>query len=136
MFISGFFGFIFWIIAAKLYSQSDVGLSTAMISAVTLISLLSYLGLDHSIIRFFPDGDKLKILTTSTIVITVTTMIFGVIFVAGINIWSPKFAIIRNYSFPYFVALVAFSLTQPTAQVFIALRKSKYYFYQNIYLGF
>jgi O-antigen/teichoic acid export membrane protein len=135
MIISGLFGFIFWIIAAKFYSQEDVGLNTALISTVILISLLSYLGLDQSIIRFFPDGDKLKILITSTIIITVTTLIFGVIFVAGINIWSPKLAIIQNYLIPYFVALVAFSLTQPTAQTFIALRESKYYLYQNIFLG-
>ena len=67
MVISGLFGFIFWIIAAKFYSQEEVGISTALISAVTLISILSYLGLDQSIIRFFPEGNKLKILTTSTI---------------------------------------------------------------------
>jgi O-antigen/teichoic acid export membrane protein len=135
MFISGLFGFIFWIIAAKFYSQEDVGLSTALISTVTLISLISYLGLDQSIIRFFPKGDKLKILTTSTIIITLTTVLFGVIFVASINLLSPKLAIIQNYLIPYFVVLVAFSLTQPTAQTFIALRESKYYLYQNIFLG-
>lgn len=132
---SGLFGFIFWIFAAKFYSQQDVGISTALISAVSLISVLSYLGLDQSIIRFFPKGNKLNILITTTILISITTLIFGIIFVLGINIWSPKLTIIKYYLFPFFISLLAFSLTQPTAQAFIALRKGKYYFYQNIFLG-
>ena len=132
---SGLFGFLFWILAAKFYSQEEVGISTALISAVSLISVLSYLGLDQSIIRFFPNGNKLNILITTTILIFITSMIFGSIFVLGINIWSPKLSIIKYYFFPFFVSLIAFSLTQPTAQVFIALRKGKYYFYQNILLG-
>jgi O-antigen/teichoic acid export membrane protein len=135
MVLSGLFGFIFWIIAAKFYNPDNVGISTALISVVSLISVLSYMGLDQSIIRFFPDGNKLKILTTSTIVITISTIIFGIIFVAGINIWSPKLVIIQDYLLPFFISLIAFSLTQPTAQAFIALRESKYYFYQNIVLG-
>ena len=135
MVTSGLFGFIFWIIAAKFYSQEDVGINTALISAMSLISLLSYMGLDQSIIRFFPDGDKLKILSTSTIIITLTTIIFGIVFVVGINVWAPKLEIIQNYLLIFFISLTAFSLTQPTAQAFIALRKSKYYFYQNIFLG-
>lgn len=135
MVTSGLCGFLFWIIAAKLYSQEDVGISTALISAMSLITVLSTLGFDQSIIRFFPDGNKLKILTTSTIVITIATLIFGVIFVAGINIWSSKLAIVQYILFPFFISIVAFSLTQPTSQVFIALRQSKYYFYQNIFLA-
>jgi O-antigen/teichoic acid export membrane protein len=135
MVISAVIGFLFWIIAAKYYSQVDVGLNTALISAMSLISLLSYMGLDQSIIRFFPNGNKLKILTTSIIVITISTIIFGIIFIVGINIWSPQLDLIQNYLLIFFVSLIAFSLTQPTAQAFIALRRSKYYFYQNLFLG-
>ncbi|HEY0196027.1 MAG TPA: hypothetical protein VGC02_00495, partial [Methanobacterium sp.] len=46
-------GFIFWIIAAKIYSQQEVGINTALISAVNLLAMISFLGLDQSIIRFF-----------------------------------------------------------------------------------
>ena len=135
MVIGGLLGFIFWIVAAKLYSQEEVGITTALISAVNLIVILSFLGLDQSIIRFFPEGNRTKIFITSLIAITMATVIFGVIFVAGINIWSPQLSIVKEYLFIFFVTLVSFSLIQPTSQVFIALRKGNYYFYQNLLMG-
>lgn len=129
------FGFLFWIVAAKIYPQSVVGINTALISAVSLIAIISFLGLDQAIIRFFPEGNKLKILTTSCTVITCATLIFGVLFVLGIGIWSPQLSIISENILPFFMALVAFTLTTPTAHAFIAMRKGEYYFYQNLVLG-
>jgi O-antigen/teichoic acid export membrane protein len=129
------FGFIFWIAAAKIYPQSEVGINTALISAVTLIAIISFLGLDQSIIRFFPEGDKFKILMTSSIIITFSTIIFGIIFILGINIWSPNLAFIKSNLLAFFISLVAFSLITPISNAFIALRKSEYYFYQNLLMG-
>ncbi|MFX0206840.1 MAG: oligosaccharide flippase family protein, partial [Candidatus Hodarchaeota archaeon] len=64
------FGLIFWIIAAKIYSKEDVGIATALISSLGLLVLLSRFGFDQSIIRFFPEGDKSKIFSTSAIIMT------------------------------------------------------------------
>lgn len=134
--ISGaLFGFIFWIIAAKIYSQQEVGLNTALISAVGLIAIISFLGLDQSIIRFFPDRNKFTILTTSSLVITLSTILFGVIFILGVDLWSPELVLIKNNLLAFFISLVAFTLTTPTANAFIALRKSKYYLYQNLLMN-
>ncbi len=129
------FGFFFWIIAAKIYPQEDVGINTALISAVSLIAILSFMGLDQSIIRFFPDGNRLKILVTSSIIIALSTLFFGLIFVSGINIWSPQLAVVKDNLLIFFLSLLAFSLTTPFANAFIALRKSNYYFYQNLLMG-
>jgi len=38
-------GFFFWLIAARFYSTTDIGLASAMISAMGLISMLSLLGI-------------------------------------------------------------------------------------------
>jgi len=45
-------GFVFWILAARFYSASDVGLASAIISAAGLLALLSTLGLNYGLIRF------------------------------------------------------------------------------------
>lgn len=129
------FGFIFWIIAAKIYSQQEVGINTALISAVSLIAVISFLGLDQSIIRFFPDKHKFTILYTSSVVIMISTILFGIIFILGVDLWSPELALIKNNLIAFFISLVAFSLTTPTANAFIALRKSKYYLYQNLLMN-
>ncbi|MDI6645272.1 MAG: oligosaccharide flippase family protein [Methanobacteriaceae archaeon] len=128
-------GFIFWIIAARVYPQDVVGVNTTLISVVTLIAILSFLGLDQSIVRFFPDGNKLNIIITSSIVIIFSTIILGIIFILGISIWSPKLGFLKDNLLLFFISIIAFSLTSPLGQAFIASRKSKYYFYQYILMG-
>ena len=48
-------GFFFWLIAARFYSTADIGLASAIISAMGLISMLSLLGFDISLVRFLPE---------------------------------------------------------------------------------
>ena len=44
-------GFFFWLIAARFYSTADIGLASAIISAMGLISMLSLLGFDCFSVR-------------------------------------------------------------------------------------
>ena len=44
-------GFIFWILAAKLYKPEDVGLASAAISAALFLANVSGLGLGFGLIR-------------------------------------------------------------------------------------
>ena len=64
------FGFFFWMLAAKLYPKKDVGIATALISSMALLVLLSRLGLDQSLIRFFPERDKSSVFGTSAVIRT------------------------------------------------------------------
>lgn len=129
------FGFIFWMLAAKLYSKEDVGVATVLISSMALLVLLSRFGLDQSIIRFFPEGDKSKIFSTSVIITTLFAILFGIIFIAGTDIWSPELSIIKKYVFLYIIFLAASSVINLTGTSFIALRKAKYYFIQSLLVG-
>ena len=63
-------GMIFWMIAARLYSISDVGLATALISSLGLIILFSRLGLDSTVVRFFATYDRNKLFNTYLIITT------------------------------------------------------------------
>ena len=51
-------GFIFWAIAARLYPVEGLGFASATISAMTLLALLSSLGLDYGLVRFLPTSSK------------------------------------------------------------------------------
>jgi len=53
--LGGAFGFIFWVLAAKIYPKEDVGIATALISSLSLVILLSRFGLNQSLVRFFPE---------------------------------------------------------------------------------
>jgi O-antigen/teichoic acid export membrane protein len=132
---SSVIGFIFWIIAAKTYNPSSVGISTALISSLTLISMISMLGFDQSIIRFFPERDKSKIFSTAAIITIVATTIFGLIFILGIDLWAPSLSLVKNNALMFYVFLMTNVLTVLAGNAFLALRKAKYYFLQNMITG-
>src|SRR3990170_3194377 len=49
-------GFAFWALVARLYDAHDVGLASAALSALALLSLISPLGLGMGLIRFLPES--------------------------------------------------------------------------------
>ena len=131
------FGFIFWMLAAKLYPAEDVGIATALISSMALLVLLSRFGLDFSIIRFFPGADKSRIFSTSALITTFFAVIFGAIFIAGVDILSPELGLLkspRNATL-FLIFLAASSVTALTAISFIAIRKAAFQFLQSIIVG-
>jgi hypothetical protein len=109
------FGFIFW-----------------------MLVLLSRFGLDFSIIRFFPGADKSRIFSTSAIITTSFAVLFGVIFIAGVDIISPELGSLlkspQNAAL-FLIFLAASSVTALTAISFIAIRKAAFQFLQSIIVG-
>jgi O-antigen/teichoic acid export membrane protein len=129
------FGFIFWIVAAKLYLPSDVGIATALFSSISLLVLLSQLGLDQSLIRFFPEKNKAEIFYTSLIITTLITIFLGLIFTVGIGIWSPDLVIIYQIIPFYFLILASFAIFIIIGSTFIALKHADYVLLQNMFIG-
>lgn len=131
------FGFIFWVLAAKFYSQEEVGIATALFSSLSLLVLLSRFGLDYSIISFFPKNEKNPIFSTSSLITTLFSIFFGIIYIAGIDLFSPKLNLLKSFlnSSVFLTTLAASSLISITGISFVALRKSEYYFFQSILVG-
>ncbi len=96
------FGFVFWSFAARLFSSSDVGLATAVISAVALVSSLSLLGFNVSILKF-----KDRILGFNALVITsIVSVILAVGFLVFVN---SKLAFLGS-SWGYIISFILFCL--------------------------
>jgi len=126
-------GFFFWVIAARLYPVEGVGLASAAISAIGLLALLSTLGLDYGLIRFLPNaGEKASKMINSCFTLgALLSIILALIFLAGLNIWSPALLPIREHPV-FFAGFVIFTianlLTTLLRQTFIAQRKAKFAF--------
>jgi len=102
-----------------------------------LLVLLSRFGLDFSIIRFFPGADKSMIFSTSAIITTSFAVIFGAVFIAGVDAFSPELHFLKspqNASL-FLIFLAANSVTSLTAIAFIAIRKATFQFIQSIIVG-
>lgn len=134
-------GFFFWIAAARLYPTEAVGLASSAIAAIGLLSLLSTLGLEYGLIRFLPTaGEKARDMINSCFTIGGTvSIIFALIFLAGLGIWSPALLPIRDnllYLFAFIVFAFANTLQSFNTQCFIAARKSRFTMAQGWLAGF
>jgi O-antigen/teichoic acid export membrane protein len=47
-------GFVFWLVAARRFNASQVGLSAALVSAMTLVSLLANMGINTALVQMLP----------------------------------------------------------------------------------
>lgn len=129
------FSFLFWLVAARLYPKEDVGVATALLAAASLLILLTRFGLDQSIIRFFPHGNKDRILSTSIAVSTAFALLLGVVFIMGIDTWSPDLQIVKLYPLIFLGILGIESTTHYVGLSFLAMRKSEYTFIRNLFAG-
>ncbi len=131
------FGFFFWIIAARLYSVEQVGLATALISSLGLVLLFSRVGLDFSIIRFFPTGDKNRIFSTSLIITTLASLLAGMSYILLIDLLAPSLAFLKEpcYLVAFLLIGAANSVATITGDAFVADRKAENYFVQNIFMA-
>ena len=134
--VSAIVGILFWIVVTRLYSTSDVGLCSALLSVAGLLSFVGTLGLGFGIIRFLPrSGEKMRLLNSSFTFATLTAMVVALIFLAGLPFWSPKLVFVREdpiffTTFVIFVATVAVS--QILIQAFIAFRRAGFTFAYTI----
>jgi Polysaccharide biosynthesis protein. len=51
-------GFFFWMVVARFYTEAEVGYSSAIISAISLLALISMVGLNTSLIRFLSHAEN------------------------------------------------------------------------------
>jgi O-antigen/teichoic acid export membrane protein len=138
---SAAFGFVFWVIAAKFYTTNQVGIAAAIISYITLLSLFSRVGLDSSIIRFF-NVDRINIiLSTSVIVMSLSSIFVGslfiglLFFIAPDQLFSQSLLLNIILIVIYILALLANALVFLFGSVYIAMRKAEYRFYQSLTSG-
>lgn len=130
-------GFFFWIIAARIYTVEQVGLATALISSMGLVLLFSRLGLDFSIIRFFPTGDKNRIFSTSLIITTLASLLAGLAYILLIDLLAPTLAFLKEpcYLVAFLLIGAANSVAAITGNAFVADRKAENYFLQYIFMA-
>lgn len=130
--ISSGAGLVFWIIAAHFYDQSEVGIATAVISLSGLVVAISRLGFEQSLIRFFPDGDRSRIFSTSTIVTTVFAFLMGIILVSTASWWSKDLVMNSEIAFLFLALVTLQSIFLMMDNAFIALRRAKLSFVDNL----
>jgi O-antigen/teichoic acid export membrane protein len=135
-FISAGFGFFFWMVNARLFSAEQIGLATALISLMMLISNFSLLGLNLGIIRYLPTSDK-KVDKINTVLstIVITTLISSAIMFLGLEYFFPNLLFLRGdiiFLLLFLAITVFFTLDFISNSIFVAYRNTKYVLYKSL----
>ena len=128
-------GFFFWMVVARFYTPYEVGVGSAIISAVYFLALLGTLGLDVAIIRFLPKTQKPVELINACLTLTgIVALVIGGIFLAGLGLWSPKLIFIREravFALAFLVFTFGWTLSGVIGSVFIAKRRAEFNLAKN-----
>jgi O-antigen/teichoic acid export membrane protein len=120
-------GFLFWNLSARFYSTADVGVASAAISLMLLLSGITSLGMGTGIVRFLHTEQDHREMVNSALTFTlITSVLFGTVCVGGIPIWSPGLDALRQPAFFLIFLLLLVSTTHNLIfqMVFLSLKRA------------
>ena len=96
--IGSLLGFLYWIVAARSYAPSIVGLNSAMISAMMFVAGISQLNLANAAVRFLPTAGaaSARFVTAIYLVTFGSCLVAGTTFLTGAGIWTPTLGFLRE----------------------------------------
>ncbi|MCK4491548.1 MAG: lipopolysaccharide biosynthesis protein [Candidatus Altiarchaeales archaeon] len=136
--VTSVLGFFFWTIVARLYSTEDVGLGVTMISAATLLALISTLGFEISIVRFLPSSKKEdveKIINSCLMMAGIFCILVSTLFITNIGVWSAGLTFIKDdvtVLFLFMAFVLSWLMSELIDSVFISQRTAKFVLFKGI----
>jgi O-antigen/teichoic acid export membrane protein len=123
-------GFLFWGLAARLYTPDELGTASALISAVTLLAGIATLGMGAGLVRYLPEAQRpRRLLNTAFTFNALAALLVAGIYLAGMSLWSPSLAELRGNGL-YVAGFLAFTVAATLAAVlqmaFVARRQAGY----------
>ena len=129
--ITSAIGYIYWVVAARIYPAHDIGQASAFISAMTLTSIFANLGIGSALVQILPrreNGHAWSLTLNICIAIGILTSLLGGIIVArALPYFSPQFAVASYHAIYTLIFIVGVALSTIATlldQTFIAERAS------------
>lgn len=123
-------GFFFWLIATHLYTPGQIGVGTALISAMTLISFISLLGFNSTFVRILPNSqNRNDEVNTGSILVVSAAAIIAIGYTWLVPYIAPSLSIVHAnfwYTAGFVVMVALASINSLTDSIFIAYRSAQY----------
>lgn len=122
-------GYLYWVIAARLYSAHDLGLGSAFLSIMTLTSTFANVGIGSALIQILPQrkaGHEWSLTLNASMAMGILVSLFGGIIGATVlPLLSPQFAIVNIYTSSGLILIVGVAVWTVVSlldQIFVAER--------------
>lgn len=137
--ISGGLGLAFWFLAARHYSDPDVGRGSAVISALMMLAGLIAVNAAGTVNRFIPKAGRhtTRVVAWAHILTTTVIAVLALAFLGTLEWWGPSFDLLRSPEMAmwFCVAAVAVSVITIQENVLTALRASIWVPIANLLFG-
>lgn len=132
-------GFGFWAICTRLYSPEQIGIATALLAGLNLVTSLSLLGFEISLIRILPTHPKKSELFNTYLTVTgIIGLFLALLFLVAQPFIASELSILHSQVL-IGVLFVAFTLVSISSYLvesaLIAYTQAKYVFYKSVIFG-
>jgi O-antigen/teichoic acid export membrane protein len=122
-------GILYWVLAARYYRPEQLGVNSAILSAMIFLSALAQLNLGGVLVRFVPSlgAATRRLVLYSYSASIVASFAAGVVFIAGLDYWSPALRVIgadTALATWFVLATIAISIFSLQDSVLTALRRA------------
>lgn len=131
--VSGF-GFLFWLINTHLFNPTEIGLATALISTISLIALLSQIGINTIFVRFLSKSKSVNAdINTGLVLVGTTALILSIGFLITVEYISPKLSFIQSpvSALIFTLYCLCTSLSVLIESIFSSFRRTEHIFVNN-----
>jgi O-antigen/teichoic acid export membrane protein len=128
-------GYIFWIMAARMMSTTEVGQGAALISALTLLAAVGDFGMGVTVIRFAARERSLSgFLSAAFSIAALATLVISGGFLVIAPVISPAFATLRvpQIAAAFVVGAATWCLGQLLDRLFVAFERTRYVLVRSI----
>ena len=96
--LTSIIGVVFWIVAAHLYSERDLGVASTLIATMGFLANLATLGLRNGLIRFLPTSRSGtgRLIRRSYVACALAAAVIAVVFLIGQPVWGKKLDLVRD----------------------------------------
>lgn len=121
-------GFAFWVIMARLFSPADVGRASSLLSATTVISFLSLLGLDSTLVGQLPTAsNRNTLITASFVLVAGFGAVLATLYLAATPVVAPRLAFVEHspaLALGFVLLTSAAGVNAVTDSVFVGSRRA------------
>ena len=133
-------GFLFWIVAARLFTRSDVGLAAGVVAALMLCTQIGILGIGSSVIAEFRRHERspqMLVNSAVTLVVATSAGAAAIFVLLGLGVFGDLSVVASSplYALVFLVAAVSATMLTLFDQVAAAQRRGDHAFARAILFG-